>query len=111
MKYFRLEETPESPVTHSPDIKKRVFTKEPVSCVRHLSHVVLGPGDSAFAHSHEDGFEVFYCANGEAVFSINGKDFPLHAGDCMVVEPGDVHEIMPVNGKAELFYFFAVKCP
>ena len=108
MKHFRLENTPKVPVTHSPSIKKSVFTNEPVSCVRHLSHVVLGPGDSAVAHAHEDGFEVFYCAGGEAVFRINGKDVPLRGGDCMVVEPGDVHEIIPVAERAEFFYFFAV---
>ena len=109
MKHIRLEDAVETPVTHSPSVKKRVFTKDPISCVRHLSHVVLGPGDSAVAHSHEDGFEVFYCTCGEAVFRVNGKDVPLREGGCLIMEPGDLHEIMPVAQRAELFYFFALK--
>ncbi len=96
-------------MSHSPSVKKRVLTKDPISCVRHLSRVALGPGDSAVAHSHSDGFEVFYCTGGEAVFRVNGKDVPVKSGDCLVVEPGDLHEIMPVAHKAELFYFFALK--
>ncbi len=109
MRHLRLEDALETPVTHSPGIKKHVFTREPAACVRHLSHVVLGLGDSAVAHSHEDGFEVFYCVGGEAVFRINGEEVPLKGGDCIVVEPGDLHEIMPVAQRAELFYFFALE--
>lgn len=109
MKLLRLENAAETPVSHSPSVKKRVLTKDPISCVMHLSHVVLGPGDSAFAHSHKDGFEVFYCASGEAVFRVNGREVPLRDGDCLVVEPGDLHEITPVRNKVELFYFFALE--
>lgn len=109
MKHYRLEDLPEIAVSHALDIKKRIFAKD-ISCVEKISHAVLLPGDTARPHAHEDGYEIFYCAGGEAVFGINAEDVRLRGGDCLIVEPGDLHEIKLVSKKTGLFYFF-VKAP
>ncbi|MDA8326225.1 MAG: cupin domain-containing protein [Nitrospiraceae bacterium] len=108
MKHYRLEDLPETTVSHAPGIKKRVFAQgQKISCIEKMSRAVLEPGDTARPHAHEGGYEIFYCAGGEALFRINGVDIGLGGGDCLVVEPGDVHEIKLVRTRTELFYFFA----
>ncbi|MDA8087078.1 MAG: cupin domain-containing protein [Nitrospiraceae bacterium] len=108
MKHYRLEDLPETSVSHDPHIKKRVYAGG-VSCIEKISHAVLKPGDTARQHAHEGGFEIFFCAAGEAVFRINGEDVSLGGGDCLIVEPGDLHEIKLVRKRTELFYFFAAR--
>lgn len=110
MRHLRLGDLPEIPVSHAPGIKKHVFATD-ISCIRKISHAVFHPGDTARPHTHEDGWEIYYCAAGAAVFGINGRDIELRDGDCLIVEPDDLHEIKEVRTRTELFYFFAVKLP
>lgn len=107
MKIYSVDSSPLVPVSHDPALKKRVLAgpEEGISCVRHLSHLVLRPGDSASEHSHVDAYEVFYCLRGSVVFRVNGKDVTLKRGVCLVVEPLEKHSITPCSEESELFYF------
>jgi quercetin dioxygenase-like cupin family protein len=106
MKRYSLNETPESPVSHNPEIKKRVlFHKGTVPGLVHLSQVILPKGSDAIEHSHEHVFEVFYCIRGKIIFTVNGVDEPLGAGQCLVVEPDELHSIKDVPEEAEMIYF------
>ena len=105
MKHVKLKDLPEIQVSHAPDIKKHVYAHD-ISCIRKISHAVFQPGDTARPHAHEEGWEIYYCAGGEAVFGVNGGDVLLESGDCLIVEPGDLHEIKEVRTRTELFYLF-----
>lgn len=107
MKIYSLGSAPYKPVTHDPQLKKRVIVPDGFSCVRHLSHITLEPGSTASSHAHEDVYEVFYCLGGEAVFRVSGKEALLTGGSCLIVEPKEVHEISSVRKTTELLYFHA----
>jgi len=92
------------PIRHNPALVKRVLLDEPVSCVRHLSQAVFRPGDTAFTHSHDDAFEVFYCVKGECVFRVKWEEVLLKKGSCLVVEPGEAHSIEKVSKITELLF-------
>lgn len=106
MRHLRIEELPETPVTHMPGIKKHVFAED-VSCVKSISHVELHPGDTAGEHSHAGACEVFFLASGEVVFGVNGEEVRLRERECLVIEPGDRHSITAVVRPSGLFYFLA----
>ncbi|MBI4949782.1 MAG: cupin domain-containing protein [Deltaproteobacteria bacterium] len=95
------------PIRHNPALVKRVLVDEPVSCLRHLSQAIFRPGDTAFTHSHEDAFEVFYCVKGECVFRVKGEEVLLKKGSCLVVEPGEAHSIEKVSKITELLFMLA----
>lgn len=107
MRLYSLDATPYKPVTHDPQLKKRVIVPDGFSCVKHLSHITLEPGSTASSHAHVDAYEVFYCLGGEVVFRVSGKETILTGGTCLVVEPGEVHEIPSVRETTELIYFHA----
>lgn len=107
MKIYTLESTPDVPVRHNPELKKKVLVPEGVSCLRHISHIILRPGDTAFIHSHPEHSEVFYCIRGEAVFGVNNKPVVLKAGSCLIVEPDEVHSIEEVVEETEVLYTLA----
>lgn len=107
MKEYRLDSSPYKPVSHDPALKKRVLMSEPVSCVRHISHIVLKPGDMATEHTHAGSYEIFYCVRGATVFGVNGADVTVKKGSCLVVEPGEAHSIKNCLEETELLYLLA----
>ena len=107
MRFYSLDSTPFKPVTHDPELKKQVLVPEGFSCVKHISHITLDPGSTASSHYHDAVYEVFYCIIGEAVFRVSGRKVQLTRGNCLVVEPGEVHEIAEVREVTELLYLHA----
>lgn len=109
MKLHTLDAAPVKPVVHNPELKKRLLVAEGFSCIRHVSHIVLVPGDTAVAHTHDEGYEVFYFIRGRIVFDVNGKEVAASAGSCLIIEPGEVHAIVNCIEETETIYFFAVR--
>lgn len=109
MKLFSLNETPYEPVSHDPGLKKKVLARDILPSVKHISHIILQPGDSASEHAHSDYVEVFYCIRGDAVFSIKGESISIRKGHLLFVEPGEIHSIQKVNEETELLYLHVIE--
>ena len=109
MKLFSLDETPYEPVSHDPGLKKKVLTRGTLPHVKHISHIILQPGDSASDHVHIDNVEVFYCIRGNAEFLIKGQKVFLRKGQLLLIEPGEVHSIPKIKEETELLYFRVAK--
>ncbi|MBI5643675.1 MAG: cupin domain-containing protein [Deltaproteobacteria bacterium] len=109
MKTYSLQSTELKPISHNPEILKKVLLDEQLSCLRHLSHTVLVPGNTAASHSHVNSFEIFYCVRGHTVFNVDGKDIAVKDGSCLVVEPGEDHAIVYVVEETELVYMLVFK--
>ena len=105
MKLFSLDETPYEPVSHDPGLKKKVLTRDPLPHIRHISHIILHPGESASEHVHTDDVEVFYCIRGNAEFLIKGKKVFLRKGHLLLIEPGEAHSIPKIKEETEFLYF------
>lgn len=106
MRLVSLKDVSLSPVSHDPALKKRVLLGPgDLPHIASLSHVRFGRGDRASAHSHEDGFEVFFCISGAVKFVVGGRPVELPEDGCLVVEPGEVHSIEGAEEGSRIIYF------
>lgn len=106
MKHYTLNESPRRPVSHDPSLKKSLIVDDGVlPGIRGMSHIVLPGGASVEAHSHTDGYEVFYCLAGRALATVGEEEVKLEAGHCLIVEPGESHGF-DITEETTLLYFF-----
>lgn len=105
MKLFSLDDTPYESVSHDPQIKKKVLTRDSLPCVKHVSHVILRSGDTVSEHTHHHEYEVFFCIRGTAVMTVNGEKLTIAQGNLMYAEPGDSHSFEEIIEETELLYF------
>lgn len=95
MKITSLNELPEKSVSHNPDIKKRVMLNPyEFPHITNFSQAIFTPGQIAIAHAHDTMYEIFYIESGTGIIQIDGKNYPLNKGSCVVVEPKEIHEII-----------------
>ena len=106
MKKVVLSELPREGVSHDPQIRKQVMLRRgDVPHVTGFSCATLLPGQTAHAHQHDDMSEVFFVQAGEGLMTIQGAEHQLTPGACILVEPGELHEISN-NGDAGLVLLY-----
>ena len=106
MKKVSLGELPREGVSHDPQISKQVMLRRgEVPHLTSFSRATLLPGQAARAHEHRDMFEVFYVESGDGRMTIGGRDHGLRPGDCIMVEPGERHEIVN-DGSSDLVLLY-----
>ncbi|HEX8313787.1 MAG TPA: cupin domain-containing protein [Flavisolibacter sp.] len=57
---------------------------------------VLRPGSSIGYHLQKED-EIYYILQGEGEMSMNGKTFPVKAGDAVLTRPGNSHGLKPAG--------------
>ena len=110
MKIANLNQLPQQPVSHNPEIKKQVM----LSCgdVPHLtnfSQATFAPGQIATAHAHQDMSEVFFVSSGEGIIRVDCREYNLVPGVCVSVEAGEVHEIINTGIENLILTYFGIK--
>ena len=94
MKLKRLKDLPQEFVSHNKEIRKKVFIKKgEIPHMTNFSIATFSPSQIAYAHTHPDMYEVFFVEAGIGVIEIDKKVFELKKGSCVIVEPGESHEI------------------
>ncbi|MCL2055607.1 MAG: cupin domain-containing protein [Oscillospiraceae bacterium] len=90
---------PRSLRAHVQDREKRVLRdtyylisqndgpSERLSC----GHTTVYPTGSTTGHSHADMEEIYYFISGEGIMVVGEDEFPVKAGDCLYVPPGEFH--------------------
>lgn len=58
---------------------------------------VLRPGSAIGYHLQKED-EIYYILNGKGEMTMNGKTFPVRAGDAILTRPGSSHGLKPVGG-------------
>jgi mannose-6-phosphate isomerase-like protein (cupin superfamily) len=53
----------------------------------------VSAGFALSLQKHERKQETMYLQSGRVRYHFNGADFEMHPGDCITVNPGDVHRI------------------
>lgn len=102
MRITSLQDKSSEPVSHNPEIFKKVLIRNgEIPNISQLAWVVFKPGQVAQSHTHADMDEIFFIEQGEGLINVNGKSFPLTAGTCLTVEPKEPHEVIN-NGKGDL---------
>ena len=80
------------PVSGHPDIFKKVFVENgQIPSITQVATATFIPGQEVSEHKHDTMYEVFYIISGKACFFVAGKEFEVGPGECVVIEPGELH--------------------
>ena len=109
MKLIKLSELPETGVSHNERIRKRtLLTQDDLDPIVNYARAVFPPGEKAEAHHHEDIAEVFSVTSGVGEIRIDDVGYVLSVGTTVVVEPGEVHEIINTGAEELVLTYFGV---
>lgn len=109
MKRVSLNELADQGVSHNAAIRKKVMVHPgDIPHLTNFSQATFPPGQIAHAHAHSDMYEVFFVAAGTGTMTINGTDHALVPGVCMLVDPGDVHEINNTGEDSLVLTYFGI---
>ena len=110
MKIISLSNLPEEGVSHNPEIKKKVMLRAgEIPHLSSFSQVRFRSGQVADVHAHDDMYEVFFVEEGEGIIRVENKEYRLERGVCIVVEPGEVHEIINKIASEVVITYFGLK--
>jgi quercetin dioxygenase-like cupin family protein len=102
MKRVSLAELSQEPVSHNPEISKKVMLRSgDLPHLTNFSQARFAPGQGASAHAHPDMCEVFFVESGTGIIRFDHIDCELSPGVCVAIEPGEVHEVKN-TGETEL---------
>ena len=95
------------------DYSKRViFSSDDFREPGHLLQVVtIPPRTRQRLHFHREQTEVFYIVEGEAVISINERDYQARPGDAFICSPGDRHSLWNRSDNAFKVVVFKIDKP
>ena len=109
MKMIKLPEVPEEGASHNDKIRKQqILGSGTVGPITHYARAIFPPGEKAGAHSHADMSEVFTVESGCGEIRINEVAFVFSEGLTVVVEPGEVHEIINTGDVELVLTYFGV---
>jgi mannose-6-phosphate isomerase-like protein (cupin superfamily) len=54
-------------------------------------YTTVYPTGSTTGHSHDDMEEIYFFISGEGIMVVGEDEFPVKAGDCLYVPPGEYH--------------------
>ena len=101
MKLIKINELPEKGVSHNQRIRKRqILANGELGPITNYARAVFPPGEKAGSHLHNDMAEVFVVESGCGEIRINDV--------AVVVEPGDVHEILNTGAIDLVVTYFGV---
>lgn len=107
MKIVDWNTLPELGVSHNPHIKKKtLITKGEIPNLMMFGTAVFKPGDKVDLHQHGTMFEVFFIQSGKVIFEVNGEKHVLSKGNCITIEPGELHaQTNPFDEDVSWSYF------
>ena len=111
MKMSSLAELAEQPVSHDPQLMKKVMIKNgEVPHLTGFSQATIPVNGTVTSHQHNDMYEVFLVSSGQCAMTINSVEYQLNEGSCVVIEPTEEHSLKN-NGATDLIltYFGLVK--
>ena len=115
MKIIRGAQLEFAPASHedprNPGCLKRVLaTKTDLldGRVQMLNWSKLPVGKSFQAHYHEDMQEVFVLLDGEVTMQVDGQHVRLAGGDCILIDPREVHDMTNECGRDVTYVVFGI---
>lgn len=100
MKFIKSGDLPFVPSSHEdqdkPGVVKRVLaTKSDLQPgqTQMVNWARLSAGHSFEPHYHEDMQEMFVILSGDVELAVDGETFKLSAGDAVVIDPREVHQM------------------
>ena len=110
MKLNNLQQISTQAVSHNPEIQKKVMlNSEDMPHLTNFSQARFAPGQIAINHSHSDMYEVFFVQSGTAIICLDGKEIKLTPGSCIMVEPGEEHQITNTGTNELVLNYFGIQ--
>jgi len=110
MKLIKINELPEQGVSHNTRIRKRqIIADGELGPITTFARAVFPPGEKAGSHLHNDMAEVFSVESGCGEIRINDVAYVFTSGTVVLVEPGDVHEIINTGDTNLVVNYFGVQ--
>ncbi len=109
MKLVNLNDIPCEEISHNPNVKKRVMlTMGELGNITNFSQAVFPPGEIAYQHSHEAMEEVFFIESGQGEIVVDGVNYALGPGTCVVVNARETHEIRNTGDSDLVVTYFGI---
>ena len=109
MKIRKKEDQTITVANHSESIRKTVLIENgDIPQLTNFGTAVFQPGQKVEPHQHATMYEVFYCTSGEIQFMIDGRDYVLKAGDCITIEPGEMHALENLSDEESHLTYFGI---
>ncbi len=109
MKLIKINELPDKGVSHNARIRKReILANGELGAITNYARAVFPPGEKAGSHLHNDMAEVFTVESGCGEIRINDVAYVFAAGTVVLVEAGDVHEIVNTGRTDLVVTYFGV---
>lgn len=110
MKIVHIDQLSDEKISHSPKIKKRVFIKKgQVPYITNFSQATFKTGQIASELTHPNLFMIFLVESGSGLIKVDGKVNQIKEGHCILVEPGEAHEIINTSANDLLITYFGVE--
>ncbi|TNF98703.1 MAG: cupin domain-containing protein [Gammaproteobacteria bacterium] len=110
MKITSLDKIRELAVSHNPKIKKKVMIPPgEAGELVYFSQAYFPAGEVVPAHTHEDMGEMFLVQSGKGEILINDQSFQFIPGVCVLVEPGESHEIRNTGDEMLVVTYMGIK--
>ena len=110
MKLIKINELPEKGVSHNARIrKKEIVSRGELGAITNYARAAFPPGEIAGSHLHNDMAEVFTVESGCGEIRIDDVAYVFSAGTVVVVEPGEVHEIINTGEDELVVTYFGVQ--
>ncbi|NEQ97817.1 MAG: cupin domain-containing protein [Cyanothece sp. SIO2G6] len=110
MKHIELSQIPITRVSHNAAIQKQVMLQPgDIPNLIYFSQARLQPGQVAPGHSHTDMSEVFLVESGTGSITIDATTHSLHPGTCVVVQPGEIHEVSNTGTVELVLTYFGIQ--
>jgi mannose-6-phosphate isomerase-like protein (cupin superfamily) len=109
MKLIKINELPEKGVSHNARIPKREIVKKgELGPIANYARAIFPPGEKAESHLHNDMAEVFTVESGCGEIRIDDVAYVFSSGMVVIVEPGEVHEIVNTGNRELVVTYFGV---
>jgi mannose-6-phosphate isomerase-like protein (cupin superfamily) len=109
MKIIKMNELVEQGASHNTRIRKRqILENGEIGSITNYARAVFPPGEKADAHSHGDMVEVFTVESGSGDIRIDDVAYVFSAGMTVVVESGEVHELVNTGSTELVVTYFGV---
>ena len=110
MKRILLKDLLVTTTSHNAAGKKRqIIGPGEIDSLYQFAQVAFTPGEIAREHKHDDMYEVFLVEDGKGTIKINGEVYPFIKGMCVVVEPGELHEVQNTGKENLVLTYFNIK--
>ncbi|MFO0428588.1 MAG: cupin domain-containing protein [Planctomyces sp.] len=115
MQFIPCDNAPFIPASHEDPLKPGVLKR--VIADRHLLHAGQVPmlnwsrlpaGSSFRRHYHEDMQEIFILLSGCVVMNVEDESVTMNAGDTVIVEPREVHEMQNIGSTDADYLVFGI---